>query len=206
MNVIVTVPALNESAVATFRFAEILLPRPQQVFSFLGTDVSSDLQGEAGKASSGIFSAIQLFEYKVTGNMTDITLAAAVRGGPPFFWRSESGVSITGADNIISVLHVLNEPEVEVDDNHVLEEFRRSAAIYGVNLSLSQPAQLPNTHDPLPQGLLSAELLSADKRQSRVFEMIGLIRQEAENVRVGGSIGGGRVCGPIQGMLEQVRL
>ena len=200
-NVVVTTNQLDTTALSQFLYAEIVLPKPMRALSFSGVDVSSKLQGNSVSAvSSKVFSATQVFEYKLT--VPNATLASQLTSpGADFSFTALSGIALPNSTISVTTIHVVNEPEQDVDDAHILEEFRRSALILNSDLSMNAPVLFPSPAGPLPPGLLKGELLPLSQREVNVFDLIGGVRT-GTLIGLSSSIGGNKVCGPLQGVVS----
>jgi hypothetical protein len=85
---------------------------------------------------------------------------------------------------------------------HTLDEFQKSAAFLGANISLAQPVAAGPVTALLP-GLLPAEVSCLSRRQEEVLTLIdGLRLGNALNTGTGGCPGSGGVCAGCSAKLK----
>ena len=188
-NIVVTLPSLPTVNLAKYRYADIYLPKPSRIYSFWTADALNQLTGTTA-VSSTKYSAVQVFEYNVAGDLTSVSVT-----GGGFEWDVAGDTDLPDGDRI-AILHVVNEPETTVPDAHAVEEFARGSLICGVDLQISTALPFPNTNVPVaPAGLLEVELRPLALREPAVLPLIDYFRVHA----AGGAtpIGGSRFCGTI---------
>lgn len=191
-NLIVRGARIDQASLKKFRFAEIALPKPRLVHSFL-TGIAEDVLTGTVQPTSTSYSAVQVFEYELSADFPDISLAGAT-----FDWECGGSTQLNSGDRV-SVLHVLNEPELDADDAHTIEEFRRGSRVLGADLSINAPLPFPrDLPGAPPKGLLVEELLPSGDRQGRVLHLIDFFRAGSQRTQ-GITIGSSRFCGAPHG-------
>jgi hypothetical protein len=172
-----------------YRYAEILFPWPSAIYSLNQKEIGPILTGQTKTGATAI-SENQVFVYSVA----DGTFAK-LEGISSTPWNGYVFMSIDLGDNNI---HILNEPEVNPTDGHVLEEFRKSAEIFKSNLRLTQ-AILPGNRSPVPPQLAGriadVELLPLASRQDIAQRIGTAVRTKAVfQPPPGNPVGGPMVC------------
>ena len=193
-NIIVDLPSLAAVNLAKYRYADIYLPKPNKIYSFWTGDALNQLTGTTA-VSSTKYSAVQVFEYNVSGNLTSVSVT-----GGGFEWDVAGDTNLPDGDRI-SVLHVLNEPETTVPDSHAVDEFARGSLICGVDLQITSALPFPTSSVPVPPaGLLEVELRPLGLREPAVLPLIDFFRVHVEG---GGTpIGTSRFCGTLNASIS----
>ena len=162
-------------------FAEITLPRPDQILPFSTVNLSAkQLLGNLPDYTIGAIAESTVFVYQMSDAHVTLMDAAGNR-----VFRSVFAPSIRAYS-----LHILNEPEGEATDQHSIGEFNLSTELLNSNLQLTTPAiTLPTVSVP-PKGLDPAELLPLYLRRDSVFNRLHSI-VENEGASNGKTCGGG---------------
>jgi hypothetical protein len=95
----------------------------------------------------------------------------------------------------LAVLHIYNHPFQIVDSDHNKREFDRTAAFLGTRVRLTIPVNTAAPNDPLPTGLLDAELSCLAMREQFVVRILNHLRTGAPLVGGGHGGCGSEVCG-----------
>jgi hypothetical protein len=136
------------------------LPRPSKIHHFVAGTLANALQGTlkpiAGKPVA--LSGIRIFEYTFQDS-GDVHLTQA--SGTEPLWMCPGAVRAKGQTLKVAVLHIYDQPGEDMLDHtqHTLDEFKKSAAFLGTDITLSNAVIAGPQTSSLP-GLLPAETTS----------------------------------------------
>ncbi len=202
LNVVVEIPQApdvdHEAVRAVFK-----LPKPSKIHHFIAGNLKGlnlPPNGPNGPQASAqvvgkpvALSGIRVFEYTFQKS-DDVHLTQAVGTNP--LWLCPGPVQAKGSTSKIAVLHIYDQPgeAMKNEAQHTLDEFQKSAAFLGANITLAQPVDAGPVTTLLP-GLLPAEVSCLSRRQEEVLTLIdGLRLGNALNTGTGGCPGSGGVC------------
>ena len=192
-NIIVETDGLDPGMLSEYRYADIFLPIPLKAHSFYTADAKEVLGGTT-KPSSTNYSHTQVFEYELSKSVRDVSLSSL-----GFTFQCEENVTLPCSDRSVSVIHVTNDPELEVSDEHSIEEFNLGCRLFQVDLRATKAIDL-NVNEPTPPpGILVEELVPGPLRQAKVLSLVDVfrvVRDGGEFSDVAGStIGASKFCG-----------
>jgi len=188
----VTAPDVDHQDVrAVFR-----LPRPLKIHYLVpGKLPAGNLQGDVNRVvgKPTALSGLRVFEYTFAeSGKVHLTQAS----GTTPLWLCPGPVPVKSQNFKLSVLHIYDQPGEELLGHlkHTKDEFKKSAAFLGADLSLDQAVK--TTTDPiipLP-GMLMGETVCLSRREDAVLNILATDREGvAPNPGTGGCSGTG-VC------------
>jgi|ERR1044071_1226724 hypothetical protein len=210
LNVVVEIdqaPDVDDEAVrAVFK-----LPKPSKIHHFIAGTVSGLKPATEAPETMPpdkpvlgkpvALSGIRVFEYTFTDS-DNVHLTQAVGTDP--LWLCPGPVRAKGSTANVAVLHIYDQPgeAMKNEEQHTLDEFRKSAAFLGANIVLADPVSAGPVTMLLP-GLQPGEVSCLSRRNEEVLTLVDNLRAgKTLNPGTGGCPGSGGVCAGCSAQLK----